>query len=354
MWKYKGLLALTVVVTVHLMSAFGLSSSVYYVYSNFIFPVIRSLYDYTLGFLPFGFLYILVIGLIGFLVYRKVKKSRSQKWPWQSRLMMTINIFGWIIFLFYFLWGFNYNRASWVEKNDWTEVSPDSILLFQEMQTVSEKVNEFRKRLSLDTSAMVYHPDWTMMENDIRSSQTSFLKSYGDHVNGRVRIRRLYPKGLLMSLSTAGIYIPFVCEGHIDPGLNPIQWPFTVAHEMAHGYGYTDEGECNFIGFVTCIQSTDPYIQYSGWLGYWRYLYREVYQLSEEKSDMVYASMTPGVQADLRAIRKDINRYPDIMPWFRDVIYEFYLRSHGMSDGLASYDGIISLVLTWKEENSIH
>ena len=72
--------------------------------------------------------------------------------------------------------------------------------------------------------------------------------------------------------------------------------------------------------------------------------------LSEERADNVYASMLPGVKADLKAIRKDINRYPDILPWFRDVIYDLYLKSHGMSDGLASYDGIISLVLTWKKE----
>jgi hypothetical protein len=350
--EYKGLLALGILILIHLVSACGLAHWVYQIYGTYIFPLIRTIYDYTLGMIPFASIYILIVVLLLLFFFRKYKKAGSKSKTWVYHILSTFNFLGWVIFLFYFLWGFNYYRPSWIEKHGHTAVNPDSAMIIQEIQTVSARVNELRIKISEDTSALSYHPDWTIMENDIRIEQKRFLTSYGDKAIGRVRIRQLYPKGVLLSLSTAGIYIPLVCEGHIDPGLNPIQWPFTLAHEMAHGYGYTDEGECNFIGFVTCIQSEDPHIQYSGWLGYWRYLYREVDHLSEEKADRVYASMFPGVKADLKAIRKDINRYPDILPWFRDVIYDFYLKSHGMSDGLASYDGIISLVLTWKKETA--
>ncbi len=350
MIKYKGLSALAILVLIHLVSALGLAQWVFQIYGTFIFPLIRSIYDYTLGMIPFAFIYILIPVLLLLFFFWKYKKAGSKSGTWMDQILSTFNFLGWVIFLFYFLWGFNYYRPSWIEKHGLTAVYPDSVMLMQEMQLVSAKVNALRIKISKDTSALAYHPDWTMMENDIRIEQKRFLTSYGDKATGRVRIRQLFPKGILLSLSTAGIYIPLVCEGHIDPGLNPIQWPFTLAHEMAHGYGYTDEGECNFIGFVTCIKSENSHIQYSGWLGYWRYLYREVDHLSEERADNVYASMLPGVKADLKAIRKDINRYPDILPWFRDVIYDLYLKSHGMSDGLASYDGIISLVLTWKKE----
>lgn len=349
MLKYKGLIALMIVIMIHLLSAGGASQMIYNLYSTYVFPFIRVAYDYTLGLLPLGFVYVLVLLLLGYVVYSWKKSNQKPKKTLPFKIFSILDILGWIVFLFYFLWGFNYYRPSLVETNRWTAVDPDTSMVYAELMAVSEKVNELRKKLSRDTSCLSSHPDWSEIETEIRQVQEVFIHSLGTKAHGNVRIRQFFPKGLLLSFSTAGIYIPFVCEGHIDPGLNPIQWPFTAAHEMAHGYGYTDEGECNFIGLITCSKSKNPYIQYSGYLGYWRYLYRAVYNISEKKAENVFLNLESGVQADLRAIRRDINRYPDIFPWLRDVIYEFYLQSHGMTDGLASYDGIIALTLTYKK-----
>ncbi|MCB0582976.1 MAG: DUF3810 family protein, partial [Phaeodactylibacter sp.] len=69
-----------------------------------------------------------------------------------------------------------------------------------------------------------------------------------------------------------GLYFPFTGEGHIDAGLHPLQKPYVMAHELAHGYGFGDEGTCNFLGYLACIGSDDPVIAYIGHLNYWRTL----------------------------------------------------------------------------------
>jgi Protein of unknown function (DUF3810) len=354
--KKSGIVVGLFALFVHLAAFVGFADQVYLAYSRWVFPVVRGVYDMTLGQLPFPSVYILffvlVFSFVNF-VYQYVKqqpKTKSQR-TILDRFLMVLNAVGWVYFLFYFLWGFNYYRPSLESRWGMSKTQIDSTILEKELMIVTGKINALRQRLSLDTVALDYQPEWVDLEDTLRQVQTTLLHEWGDDIHGRVRIRKLNPGGLLLRISTAGVYIPFCCEGHVDPGLNAVQWPFTLAHEMAHGYGYTDEGECNFIGFLTCIHSEDYYISYSGWLAYWRYLYFQVRESSPTVAANIYSQLNGGIQADLRAIRKDLDKYPDVMPWLRDFIYDYYLRSHGVDDGLKSYNGIIALVLKWKQRN---
>lgn len=55
-------------------------------------------------------------------------------------------------------------------------------------------------------------------------------------------MRVLEPAGCLLVFGTAGIFWPFSGEGYVDSGLDSLVIPFTMAHEFAHGFGWTDEG----------------------------------------------------------------------------------------------------------------
>jgi hypothetical protein len=124
-----------------------------------------------------------------------------------------------------------------------------------------------------------------------------------------------------------------------------------MAHEMAHVQGHTDEGTCNFIGLLTCLHSNDAVIHYSGLLSYWGYLYRQMLRLNPEMAKEYRQELSPAVVADLAAIRKKIMDYPDIFPRFRNLVYDTYLRSHGVQEGLQSYDGIVSLMIRWRQSD---
>ncbi|MFZ1457950.1 MAG: DUF3810 family protein, partial [Saprospiraceae bacterium] len=154
MVEYKGLSALAILILIHLVSAWGLSTWVYQIYGTYIFPLIRRIYDYTLGMIPFASIYILIPVLLLLFFLRKYKKARSKSKTWMDQFLSIFNFLGWVIFLFYFLWGFNYYRPSWIEKHGLTAVYPDSVMLMQEMQLVSAKVNALRIKISKDTSAL--------------------------------------------------------------------------------------------------------------------------------------------------------------------------------------------------------
>jgi len=355
--KY-GIISGFLTLLVHLFAVLGFGDFIYYCYNSYIFPIIRILYDYTFGLLPFPVIYLFLVLFVVFMItffaalYRSVRIEGFIKAS-RSHTINLINIFGWIITSFYFFWAFNYYGPDLDSKLRLREMTLDSLQLIDEFRHVTNILNKERKFLSVDTNELKVPIEWKTMENEIRNAQSELLVSWGDKVWGRVRVRPLYPKGILLRISTAGVYIPFVCEGHIDAGMNNIQWPFTVAHEMAHGYGYTDEGVCNFIGLLSCIKSKDHFIRYSGYLSYWRYIYYDLKFAYPVIADEIYKDLNKGVKADLAAIRRDINRFPDILPQLRDFIYDSYLKSHGVEKGLRSYNEIIIRVQKWKKSDFV-
>ncbi len=321
-------------------------------YENVLYPIIRTTYDYTLGYLPIPSVYIVFTYLM-YLLYSGLKKILKPLTPFSEKIKLTVsgisNFFGWVIFLFYFTWGFNYYQPTIEKQLALPEISFDSADVVNELNHITSLLNQARAKLSTDTSSLKLDINWETLEHSIRIQQEEMISTWGKSVQGRVRVRALSPQGILLRFSTAGIYIPFAFEGHVDPGMNAIQWPFTMAHEMAHGYGYTDEGACNFIGFLTCMRSNEPIIKYSGLMGYWRYLFFDIRSRYPDVAKLTYDNLTKGVQNDLKAIRNDLNRYPDIMPIIRDKIYDSYLKSHGVRSGLKSYNEITMQVLRWKQ-----
>ncbi|HMQ07785.1 MAG TPA: DUF3810 domain-containing protein [Saprospiraceae bacterium] len=316
-------------------------------YYGFIFQCIRYIHDFTLGLLPFPVVYfIFIVLLIGLYWVFVSPFHKNKQQPWHHVAMNLLNFVSMIIFLFYFLWGFNYQRTTLSSRilNTPFELSTEDFL--KEIKKVDSLVVNYRERLTS------IQPDDIIgklsLENHIRELQTNVLKSWGEKTPGRVRVRVLRPPGILLRFSTAGIYIPFANEGHIDKGLHSLQVPFTLAHEMAHGYGLTDEGECNFVAWVTCLSSTRPDVQYSGMLTYYRYLLQNYRRLDKQAYQSFLNDMDPSVWSDIEAIHSQMDRFPDIMPQVRDFVYDSYLRTHGISDGLMSYSSVVKLAIQWQ------
>ena len=246
----------------------------------------------------------------------------------------------WVINLFYILWGFNYTQPSIYDSLNLEPTKIDSSYLDRAFLDQT-KVVEAMAQKDHDSIKL------TKLENHLRELQEEILDDFEIPTIGRVRIRKL-PAGLLLSIRTSGIYIPHAVEGHIDGGSYYKQHPFTLAHEMAHGYGYTDESVCNFIAYLTCRNSDLAIVRYSAELAYWRYLARAYRQYHPEEWVKTYDSLDPGLLADLQQIRDHITRYPDLMPIMKDIIYDNYLKSHGVSAGIKSYDMMIDLIAAYE------
>lgn len=320
--------------------------SIHGLYDTYIFSSIRYFYAVLLYWVPIPLLHIFIV-ILAICVTKFIRGLVLRKINITTSILQAINFAGWLYFLFYFLWGIHYFRPSLSETLKLSQVIQDSVILIQEMQSVTDSVNAVRERISSDTSALNPHRIYKSDAHHIAQIEQKILNSWNIPATQSIRIRKLKPDGFLLRFSTAGFYWPYIGEGHIDGGLHVLQWPFTNAHELAHGYGITDEGECNFIGLMTCIQSHDNFIQYSGWLTYWKYLYFEILKQNIHTGKIIYGALIPGVKNDLKEIRQNNDRYPDILPELRDIVYDTYLKQNNVQAGLQSYNQIIDLKLRY-------
>ena len=239
------------------------------------------------------------------------------------------------------LWGFNYRRLPLEAKLafDPQEVTPDAGRVLA--STAVLRVNALHDGAhvagwpaegAVDTSLA---KAFSAVERDVGAS--------GATVPGR-------PKRTLLDwyfrpAGVAGMTDPFFLETLVASDLLPFERPFVVAHEWSHLAGFADEGEANFIGWLTCVHGAAP-AQYSGWL----FLYSELAGgLPRRDRAELAARLDSGPREDLRAVaeRQAHNVSPKVSAagW---RVYDQYLKANRVDAGAASYAQVVRLVLGTK------
>ena len=362
--------------------AFGKDSPfVENVYSRGLFVGLRWLWDRTVGRSPLPLIYVILAALVLRGAWRLIRsrvltahvsgraaardpeplsgqpgRARSKVWKKSGRgLVLVASWAGALVLLFYVLWGFNYNRIG-IEKQLHLAVQPlDLAALKAEAEGTARALVEARASI-LGAAGDALGDDALPrdLEGSVRGSLAKVLKSAGFPLPGRPRVRPLWPGGLLMRLSSSGFYFPYGGESYIAGNLTAAEKPFVTAHEMTHAYGITDEGEANFLGFLACESSAEPAVRYSGVLAYWEYVYPELVRAAgREDAAKLAARLPEGVGADIRAAYENWNRYRGLARIAAEVVYERYLKSQGIAEGIKSYDRFVSLVAAWRRREAL-
>lgn len=325
-------------------------------YSRGLFLGIRALIDYCLAWLPFPLLYLVVLALlIGLpLRIRGWWRATYLEGAWGKAMSALIGLLGFAggtAFLFLLLWGYNYGRVP-IDQQLGLKMKPLALEeLKAELMSEAEALKGLRQQIEgADSSAIHAELLPADLEHQVRASLEQWLTLQDFPAFGRVRGKLIYPKGIFLRFGSSGLYFPWTGEGHIDAGLHPLQQISVMAHELGHGYGFGDEGTCNFLAYVACSTAQDPLIAYAGRLGYWRTLAAN-YLRQEPKAYRDFRDTLPlGMQADLDAINEAQLRYPDLMPALRYRAYDTYLKSQGVQEGMKSYSQVIMMVKAWKEQ----
>ena len=273
MWIWFGLLTLLLNLLAHRFPVFTEQW-----YSRGFFQAVRSGFDWTVGQLPVPAFYLFWAGILAcwIVAYRRrppLKGLRSKLRYW---LVRVLGFAGLLVGLFYWLWGFNYARVPLETQLELPALLPDSASLWADLAEETRMLDSLRTRLAgTDTVALDDRRFWPAdAEGTVRAAVEKWLATEGFPTGGRVRGRRLYPQGTLFLFGASGLYWPFSGEGNVEAGLHPLRALPTMAHEMSHGYGFCDEGVCNFIAYVSCAEHADPYIAYCARLSYWSTLAR--------------------------------------------------------------------------------
>lgn len=250
--------------------------------------------------------------------------------------------------MFYWMWGFNYGRTPLSDSFFQREfVTIDTAEFKRRWALQTHRVNTLRKRVVIPESGDNMAFQYTRI---FRLTAEKLPFFFGLDTRLQPRCKEFIPQGGLLRLNTAGFYFPLGLESYVDRALHPSQKPAVIAHELAHGYGVTDEGEANFVGYILCQSSGDPLAQYSSALMLWLYMASDGRRLDPEFSQSMWDNLSPEVWIDLDERRQLDERYPEFMPQMRDAIYDSYLSMNRVEGGLKSYNRFVTMVLTYERQ----
>lgn len=320
------------------------------IYSRTFFPGIRNLIDLTLGNLPFPsvYLFILVLILIFGLYFLKVIRRSGWKEKFFYSLKALANGLGALVFFFLVLWGFNYHRTPIFQQLGLKPKALDLVELKQEIFITQRLAQQYRGFVTQDTAAISEILPYDDLEKLVRTNVAENLDVLGLNFTGKPRTKMFPPPGFMRKMGILGIYFPFTGESYIDPTLHPLEQPFTIAHEMAHSYGVTDEGEANFIAWVICSNSEEPLLRYSGQLRLLMYQFRDFYRMAPDQYKALISLLDIGVINDLKSLQKATESVKPISLELSRKSNDIFLKSQGVKAGVNSYQQLPMLAFAWR------
>ena len=158
------------------------------------------------------------------------------------------------------------------------------------------------------------------------------------------RPKPVYFSGLLTRLGISGFYFPFTGEPNYNAEAPDFQIIFSMAHEMAHQRGVARESEANFVAYLVCVNSGDPFVRYSGYrngLG----VLSELYGREPEKARKLAAQLGAGYREDSRRAAQFWAKSGGAAGALSQRINDLYLRANRVRSGVEDYSGSTALII---------
>jgi hypothetical protein len=284
-----------------------------------------------------------ILALIG-LVVMAWRRTGGGRWRRAGAALVTALVVVAATYLWFLAaWGLNYRRTP-VDVRvglDRKRATPERLSAFA-IDTV-EDLNRLRPLAHAQP-----WPDRAALVETLRPAFRAVLPRLGvgpDVVAGVPKWSVMQPYFRWAGID--GVTNPFVPEVVLNHDLLPMEWPFTLAHEWGHLAGLAHEAEASYAGWLICQGSTDQ-TRYSAAL----WAFGHVFAASPREQQLVLSSrLGEGPRRDLHAIAMRTSQRVRVVQRVSWATYDRYLKSNRVSEGLASYDAAIVLILAGLPES---
>ncbi len=287
----------------------------------------------------------IIILFLGFLKSNRLKTLRRRYWNTISWIVIAV-------FLIQTLNCFILYHASTMEEQ-YAETTKE--YGFEELASLREhiagKLNSLSTRFERNSkNEIVYRGD--LYKKCIESMQ-KLGKKYPNLSGYYPNPKRIYFSDFMSQQNLSGIYFPFTLEANYNTSMYITNIPFTICHELAHLKGYIYEDEANFIAYMACIESDDPFLQYSAYLNVINYVSKDYKNSADEKAWESRTRITELAASDLIFLTEEawerINQnslfHTETVATISNHVMNSSLRLNGVQDGIQSYNRVVRLLI---------
>ena len=299
--------------------------------------------------LLFGGPVVLVIFFVRFLIRLvRVKENRLQRVLRLVQRVLIVLAVG--LFLFNFLWGFNYYRQPY-SKIAGLPVQPStSDELYALCEDLVRDTNAARSKLqSNDDGTLLTRPAISELN---AMARRAYDKAFEDGVAGVIGVK-CYAKPLLSSylfsyMGIAGVYFPYTAEPNFNNHVKEPARGSIICHEIAHRQGFAREDEADFLAYAVCVNSDEPYLNYAGYFMALNHAMGRLYSENRDAYSMLKQTYSREVLADIEAKQEYWRMFEGPLEERITNINDSYLKAQSQEDGVKSYSRMIDLMLAQK------
>ena len=227
------------------------------------------------------------------------------------------------------------------------EVSAEE--LYETALILAERVNSEADRIHYDASTR-----FSIMPYDYEEMNRLLLRAYDRACDKYPFVQRLNSRVKPVMLSEAmsythitGVYSFFTGEANINVAFPDYTIPYTAAHELSHQRGVAREDEANFMAFLVCLESDDPYIRYSGYLSLYEYVLSALHGASQTLYAKARMAACGEIQGELVAYSDFFEQYEkSVAGEVSGAVNNTFLTLHG-TEGTKSYGMVVDLAVAY-------
>lgn len=248
-----------------------------------------------------------------------------------------------LLWLFLFTFGLNYQRPLLFELLGYEQRKAEPLELEALGHMMVESVNQSYVEAHAGGRPAPESGEIVKLLNESYDSVQEFsLLPHGEFAPPKP----VYSSEVLTRLGISGIYSPFTAEPNYNADIPDFQMPFTIAHEMAHQRGVARESEANFVAYVVCVNSRDPFVRYSGnrnGLG----VLSELYKVEPEKAKELAKQLGTGYRDDSRRAALFWAKASGAAGALSQRMNDLYLRANRVKAGVADYSNSTTLIIAY-------
>lgn len=314
-------------------------------FNRYVSSLFRAATAYVTSILPFSLSEAIIIMMLPlaviYLAYCAVCVTKSGKLP--RHIFNLIGIICTLLSLFIINFSIAYDCTPMEQKAnlDTQNLSADDI--FDACVTALEELDTLESSIVRDKNGAAVMPySFKEMSDKLNAS---YKKLYGEYEF--LSPLNVAPKRIVLSkpmtyTGITGIYTFFTGEANVNMNFPDYAVTFTAAHEMAHQRGVAPEDEANFVAFLACYTSDDPYLRYCALVEVANYLSNSLYYADEELFYEVSACFSNNILTEYRLYSSGFAPYSDsVVGDVSEMVNDTYLKSQGQAEGTASY-GLVS------------
>ena len=263
-------------------------------------------------------------------------------------LLLSVPLLLYSLFVFSFAVG--YYATPLADRLSLEEEEPNAENLAALALFLAEKAEEYAGiagvRVEGEGSVMPF--SYAEMNEKLILAYDGVEEKYGILSNFAVGTKPVLLSRPMAYTHITGVYTFMTGEMNVCTAFPDFATLYTAAHEMAHARGIAREDEANFVAFLVCESSSDPYVRYSGYVNLLQYVLNALYDTDPKLYKTLWNQYSDTVIAELKAYNQVVKQYSGVASEIAGDINNAYLESMG-TGGSVSYSLVVRLAVRYFE-----